>query len=358
MEYFGNTWEGADAYLRASNRGRGMEQRKIGNNTVLIRRTHDTIAVRLHGTDVVTYHRNGTMHLNTGGYDTVTTLSRIHHFSPVCTYRDKGVRVVSHTDDPLTPPRIVKCSGERSGGGWSSHRQTTARCRDGKTTRERFEHRECNDTACTYWQHTSWDYTVSPAVKRDWAPVRHDISIGIRSGVCTSCNGAGTVDRGSRPDPIVWEGRTITIDSNGRVVHDNGDPMVNARRLSRRVRERQAAMRAEREERARKARKVGDGVTLFYKGVTQELRSPMHTHEALTYTPGTLVSAPTVDLDPWNGCAPGINIVRTIRDAAGFGPIVVSVTIPHGATYVDAGDKLRTQAVNVVEILPADRVRG
>jgi hypothetical protein len=55
----------------------GHDERKIGNNTYLIRRA-DGIAVRLHSTDVVTFHSDNTITLNSGGYRTYTTKDRMN----------------------------------------------------------------------------------------------------------------------------------------------------------------------------------------------------------------------------------------------------------------------------------------
>src|SRR4029077_16768691 len=66
--------------------GRCRERRKIANNTYLIRRDTDEIAVRLHATDVLTFFADGRIRVNTGGYHTVTTVARINAFLP-CPWR-------------------------------------------------------------------------------------------------------------------------------------------------------------------------------------------------------------------------------------------------------------------------------
>jgi hypothetical protein len=57
--------------------GRTPMRRKIGNNTWLERRGDD-IAVRLHDTDIVVYHPDGSITLDTGGWFTVTTKARMN----------------------------------------------------------------------------------------------------------------------------------------------------------------------------------------------------------------------------------------------------------------------------------------
>jgi hypothetical protein len=61
-------------------------ERTLGNNTTLHIVTPDSIAVRLHATDIVTFHRDGRVILNTFNssvgrtYRTVTTKERINQF--------------------------------------------------------------------------------------------------------------------------------------------------------------------------------------------------------------------------------------------------------------------------------------
>lgn len=62
--------------------GRCQQSRKMGNNTYLHRDGGDSISLRLHSTDVVTWYRNGDIKLNTGGWNTVTTRDRINEYSP------------------------------------------------------------------------------------------------------------------------------------------------------------------------------------------------------------------------------------------------------------------------------------
>ena len=63
--------------------GRCKQSRKMGNNTYLERRDDQSIAVKLHQTDVVTYYPNGDIKLNSGGYKTATTKERINTYAPV-----------------------------------------------------------------------------------------------------------------------------------------------------------------------------------------------------------------------------------------------------------------------------------
>ena len=70
--------------------GRYKDSRKIANNTYLMRIDSNTIGIKLHDTFVVTYKKNGSIILNSGGWKTVTTKARINDFSPVWLTQEKG----------------------------------------------------------------------------------------------------------------------------------------------------------------------------------------------------------------------------------------------------------------------------
>ena len=87
------TFKQALAYLQA---GRDQDDRPLsGSSTRLQARrrmdistgrpmeTVDTIAVKYHDTDVIQFHRNGTVTLDRGGYNTRTTQDRIETYSPL-----------------------------------------------------------------------------------------------------------------------------------------------------------------------------------------------------------------------------------------------------------------------------------
>lgn len=76
---------------RTLSTARNQENGKpLENNTRLFRRGDD-FAIRLHSTDVVTIHRDGTYTLNSGGWQTVTTKARINAYSPACVGSVRGV---------------------------------------------------------------------------------------------------------------------------------------------------------------------------------------------------------------------------------------------------------------------------
>lgn len=60
--------------------GRNANRRKLANNTYLERREDGSIAVKLHATDILTFHANGDAVLSTGGWRTVTTKARMNEY--------------------------------------------------------------------------------------------------------------------------------------------------------------------------------------------------------------------------------------------------------------------------------------
>ena len=73
--------------------GRCKDSRKVANHTYLKRRGDD-IALQLHTTDVVTFHRDGSITLSSGGWRTVTTKERISSY-----YRVSSVAGVWYMKD-------------------------------------------------------------------------------------------------------------------------------------------------------------------------------------------------------------------------------------------------------------------
>lgn len=83
------TYLHADTLLRSARSE--ANGKPVANNTRLFRRSDDTIALRLHATDVVLYHADGSMTLNTGGWYTVTTKARINEaIAPLVVWSNKG----------------------------------------------------------------------------------------------------------------------------------------------------------------------------------------------------------------------------------------------------------------------------
>jgi hypothetical protein len=65
--------------------------RKIGNNTYLERLGDDAIGVRLHSTYVITLYADGSVELDSGGWETVTTKERMNRYSGARIFAEKHV---------------------------------------------------------------------------------------------------------------------------------------------------------------------------------------------------------------------------------------------------------------------------
>jgi hypothetical protein len=84
-----NTYQTFDSMWRNSRR------RKLDNNTYLEQSGED-YAIRLHSTNVVTHHTDGSVTLNSGGWRTVTTKDRMNKFQSLArVYSERGVWIVS-----------------------------------------------------------------------------------------------------------------------------------------------------------------------------------------------------------------------------------------------------------------------
>jgi hypothetical protein len=80
-----NHTEATKMVLGKTNRG----QRKVGNNTYAYIQADGSVAIELHGTNVVVIHPDDSVMLNSGGWRTVTTKKRINQYSPVKVYQKK-----------------------------------------------------------------------------------------------------------------------------------------------------------------------------------------------------------------------------------------------------------------------------
>jgi hypothetical protein len=81
------------------------DRRRIGHNTIARRVDPDTIAVRYHATDIYRMTRDGWAILSTGGWDTVTTWSRINALlpGPFACYSHRGRRSIYVRGHAVTP---------------------------------------------------------------------------------------------------------------------------------------------------------------------------------------------------------------------------------------------------------------
>lgn len=94
----------------------GRDDVAIMGNTRLIRLDEHTVAVRFHNTYIVTFHRDGSIDLNSGGWQTVTTKARINSFLPpgIGVFQKAYVWYVSRVDDEP----VEFDDGMTLGSGW------------------------------------------------------------------------------------------------------------------------------------------------------------------------------------------------------------------------------------------------
>lgn len=81
-------YQWADAELRKH--PRTVNRRKLANNTYLVRLDEERIAVCLHSTYVLTFHRDGWTEYRTGGWFTVTTKDRMSSYGPADLLSERG----------------------------------------------------------------------------------------------------------------------------------------------------------------------------------------------------------------------------------------------------------------------------
>jgi hypothetical protein len=186
------TYAQAETYLA---KGRSKTARRVTSTRHLARVDDDTIALVLHTTAVVTYHRDGTFTIYGGGWNTVTTKRTIADYSPVRIHSHEGKWVVGYTGE-TTPARVQKCRTCKGAGGehytpqcWGpSTWQGQTECQHGQTTR-----------------HASGEPTWNE---------------------CYRCKGAGRTDYGSKPIPVtVHSDEPYNVDANGAFLEAaNGTP--------------------------------------------------------------------------------------------------------------------------------------
>jgi hypothetical protein len=88
--------------------------KKVDNNTT-IRKVGDSVAVRLHETDVVIIRSDGNYVLNSGGWLTSTTKDRINNYSPASVYQAKRKWFLfdrsNDTNTPFVDGMVVDANG-------------------------------------------------------------------------------------------------------------------------------------------------------------------------------------------------------------------------------------------------------
>lgn len=93
-KYSGITREELDRFLVE---GRDQDRKKYKYAT-WVRREGDSIVVKLHNTDIMTFHPNNSIKLDSGGWRTVTTKARMNEFLPRCwmVYQENNIWYVAY----------------------------------------------------------------------------------------------------------------------------------------------------------------------------------------------------------------------------------------------------------------------
>ena len=78
--------------------GRNSQSRKRANNTTLLRVDPSTIAIKLHSTNVITFHADGRIVFDSGGWKTSTTKERMNSFSPARVSQSRGTWEITISD--------------------------------------------------------------------------------------------------------------------------------------------------------------------------------------------------------------------------------------------------------------------
>lgn len=78
-------------YSQAFDLVRNRDSKKLKCNTYAIRNYDDSVSIRLHATDIITFHSDNSFNLSSGGWYTPTTSSNINRYVPFgSVYSEKG----------------------------------------------------------------------------------------------------------------------------------------------------------------------------------------------------------------------------------------------------------------------------
>jgi hypothetical protein len=273
--YSGSSWSEADAFL---NGGRtSFSHRNFGKTRTVERLPNGDIAVRLHYTRIVTYHKehDGWATIDMGGWDTVTTKKDISRFTSVRVGRTpnlpKDVRALAdkralgvfdfpealdlcvyEPGAPVSPERVWKCRQCSGVGQISSHcpgRTGLGYCSDGKVEtlcrhRETDEMRPMSEIpygeqyycAGSPWVRT--DETAERPCRHGRTQMHYMQALGCAHALmephltwsqCWRCKGEGVTDYGSRRIPtLVSANRPFLVDAAGHIIAQGRRDIGNA----------------------------------------------------------------------------------------------------------------------------------
>lgn len=81
-------YRSADTALYHKGHGGKMDERKVANNTYLIRHRNGDIGLVYHYTEVITFHQDDTVTLRNGGWWTSTTKERLNYCDGITVYSE------------------------------------------------------------------------------------------------------------------------------------------------------------------------------------------------------------------------------------------------------------------------------
>jgi hypothetical protein len=120
------SYDTASAFLAS---GRNADARSTGQRATLVHRIDpERIAVQYHDTDVVTYHADGGVTLNSGGWRSQTTKERINEYAPVYLRQERGIWYLSG-DTVFQDGITIAADGTVTGAAPADAKQQSARLR-------------------------------------------------------------------------------------------------------------------------------------------------------------------------------------------------------------------------------------
>ena len=101
-----------------------------------------------------------------------------------------------------------------------------------------------------------------------------------------------------------------------------------------------------------KIRKKGDYIYV-YKGVTDDLKSPLQTSNQITYKVGTVIEVDQANPDYWTECGHGINLCPSVEAAKEYGSKIIEVKVHIGDIVVipQEHNKFRVKKCEVVRVI-------
>lgn len=99
-----------NAYL-ANGRNKMDRPAPFGTHTRIVKRSDSTIAVKYHATDVITYCADGSIVLDSGGWRTTTTKSRMTMYTPFSVYQSDYLWYITYKDSDGIAREVIFTDG-------------------------------------------------------------------------------------------------------------------------------------------------------------------------------------------------------------------------------------------------------